>query len=393
MKETVIVGAVRTAIGDFEGALKDTSALELGKTVILEAIRRAGIKKEDVNEVIFGNVLPSGLGQNPARQAMLLAKLSVDTAALTINKVCASGLKALALADQAIKADESDIIVAGGMENMYLAPYYLPKARSGYRLWDGKLVDVMVHDGLWDILSDTHMGALTENVADRYEISRQEQDRFSLSSYRKARQAIAAGAFKAEIVPIELSQRKGPPIIVDTDEAAQRDTSLEALAKLPPVFREKGTITAGNSSKLSVGAAALVVMSKEKALKLGLKPLARIVGHATAGIDVTIPTAAPINSIPKLLKKVGLQEKEIDLHEINEAFAASTLAVIKVVKIDEEKVNLKGGAIALGHPIGCSGARVIVTMLGVLQDRKAKLGMASVCLGGAEAVSMIVERL
>lgn len=391
MREVVIVSAARTAIDDFGGGLKDVACLELGKTAIQEAIRRAGINKEEVEEVIMGNVLPSGLGQNPARQATLLAGLSFKVGCLTVNKVCGSGLKAIMLAEQVIRGGDADIIVAGGMENMYQAPFYLPKARDGYRLWDGKLVDGMIHDGLWDIISDRHMGFLTENVAQKFNVSREEQDRFTLESYQKARKAIAEGKFKGEIVPVPIPQKKGPPKLFDADEAPLRETSLETLAKLTPVFKPDGTITAGNSSKISNGAAAVVVMSREKALARGIKPLARIIAHCSAGIETDIPTAAPINSIPKLLNKAGLKEKDIDLHEINEAFAASTMAVIKELKIPMEKVNVHGGAIALGHPIGCSGARIVGTLLNALKDRGLKRGMASLCLGGAEAVSLIVE--
>lgn len=391
-REVVIASGVRTAIDDFGGPLRDVSCLELGKIVILEAIRRAGINKEDVDEVIMGNVLPGGLGQNPARQAMLLAGLPVEAAALTINKVCGSGLQAAMLAAQAIALGDADVIVAGGMENMYQAPYYLPKARGGYRLFDGKLVDGMVHDGLWDILADYHMGMTAENVAEEFHVNREDQDRFALNSYRKAQRAIAEGRFKEEIVPVEIPQRKGAPIIFDTDEVPQRETSLEALSKLPPAFKEGGTVTAGNSSKICDGAAALVMMSREKAKELGIEPMARVVAYGVAGIDTRIVVAAPIKSIPKVLKKAGMEEKDIELHEINEAFAASTVAVIRELGIDESKVNVNGGAIALGHPIGCSGARVMVTLLYEMKRRGLKRGMASLCLGGGEAVGMIVER-
>jgi acetyl-CoA C-acetyltransferase len=392
MNEVVIVGAVRTAIDDFGGGLKDVSCLELGKTVILEAIRRARLAKEDVDEVIMGNVLPAGLGQNPARQAMLLAGLPFDVGALTINKVCGSGLKAIMLAAQAVALGDADVIVAGGMENMYQAPYYLPKARGGYRLWDGKLVDGMVHDGLFDILNDWHMGVTSENVAEKFEVSREDQDRFAMNSYLKAQRAQAEGKFEEEIFPVEIPQKKGPPFLFDRDEVPQRETSLEQLAKLPPVFKKDGTVTAGNSSKISDGAAAVVVMNGAKASRLGVPPLARIVAYGAAGIDTRLVVAAPINSIPKVLKKADLEEKDIDVQEINEAFAAATVATMRELKIDEGKVNLRGGATALGHPIGCSGARIMVTLLHIMKERQAKLGMASLCLGGGEAVSMIVER-
>jgi len=392
MKEVVIASGVRTAIDDFGGPLKDVYCLELGKIVIVEAIRRAGINKEDVDEVIMGNVLPGGLGQNPARQAMLLAGLPVEVVALTINKVCGSGLQAATLAAQAIALGDADIIVAGGMENMYQAPYYLPKARGGYRLFDGQLIDGMVHDGLWDILANYHMGITAENVAEDFHVSREDQDRFAISSYHKAQQAIAEGRFKEEIIPVEIPQRKRSPIIFDTDEVPQRETSLEALSKLPPAFKEGGTVTAGNSSKISDGAAALVMMSREKASELGIEPMARVVAYGAAGIDTRIVVAAPINSIPKVLKKAGMEEKDIDLHEINEAFAASTVAVIRELGIDESKVNVNGGAVALGHPIGCSGARVLVTLLYEMKRRGLRRGMATLCLGGGEAVSMIVKK-
>ncbi|MBA7493247.1 Acetyl-CoA acetyltransferase [subsurface metagenome] len=392
MNEVVIASAVRTAIDDFGGALKDVSCLELGKIVIVEAIRRAGINKEDVDQVIMGNVLPGGLGQSPARQAMLLAGLPVDTAAVTVNKVCGSGLQAAMLAAQAIALGDADIIVAGGMENMYQAPYYLPKARGGYRLFDGQLIDGMVHDGLWDIVADYHMGMTAENVAEEFHINREDQDRFALSSYRKAQQATAEGRFKPEIVPVEIPQRKGQPVIFDTDEIPQRETSLEALSKLPPAFKEGGTVTAGNSSKICDGAAAMVMMSREKANELGIEPMAQVVAYGAAGIDTRIVVAAPMNCIPRVLKKAGLEETDIELHEINEAFAASTVAIIRELGIDESKVNVNGGAVALGHPIGCSGTRVLVTLLYEMKRRGLRRGMATLCLGGGEAVSMIVEK-
>lgn len=313
-REAVIVSGVRTAIGDFGGSLRDVSCLELGRTVIVEAIRRAAIRKDDVDQIIMGNVLPSGLGQNPVRQAMLLAGLPVEVAALTVNKVCGSGLQAVMLAVQAIRLGDTDIVVAGGMENMYQAPYYLFQARGGYRLWDGKLVDGMVHDGLWDILADYHMGVTAENVANDFHISREDQDKFALRSYKRAQLAIANGSFKEEIVRVEVPQKKGESVMFEVDQVPQRQTSLEALSKLPPVFKEGGTVTAGNSSKLSDGAAALVVMAEEKAKELGIKPMARVVAYGAAGIDTRIVVAAPINCIPKVLKKAGIQETSIELH-------------------------------------------------------------------------------
>lgn len=393
MREVVIVSGVRTAIGDFEGALKDVSALELGKIVILEAIRRAGVSKETVDEVIMGNVLPGGLGQNPARQAMLLAGLMEDVGAITVNKVCGSGLKAVMLAAQAIIAHDADIVVAGGMENMYLAPYYLPKARGGHRLWDTKVVDGMVHDGLWDIIADYHMGVTADNVAKRFNVSREEQDAYAFRSFEKSKKGAAEGRFKEEIVAVEVPQRKGPPMVFEADEAYQRETSLEKMAKLPPAFQKDGTATAGNSSKLSIGAAATVVMGKDKAAALGIKPLVKIIAQGSAGIETDIVVAAPIKSIPKVLKKAGMELKDIDLHEINEAFSSSTIAVMRELGIDESTVNIKGGAVSQGHPIGASGAIRLVTLLYAMADNGAKHGMVSLCLGGGEAVSMIVEKI
>jgi len=393
MREAVIVGGVRTALGAFEGELKNVSALELGKVVILEAIRMANFKKEDVDEVIMGNVLPGGLGQSPARQAMLMAGLPVEAGAITVNKVCGSGLKAVMLATQAIIANDADIIVAGGMENMYLAPYYLPKARSGYRLWDEKVIDGMVHDGLWDIRADYHMGVTADNVAKKFNISREDQDKFAFDSYQKSKKAASEGKFKDEVVRVEVPRRKGPPIIFDRDEGYQQETSLEALAKLPPVFQKNGTATAGNSSKLSIGAAATVVMGKDKAERLGIKPLAKIIAYGSAGIATDIVVAAPIHSIPKVLKKAGMELKNIDIHEINEAFSSSTLAVIRELGIDQTTVNVKGGAVSQGHPLGASGTIRLVTLLYAMKERAVKRGMVSLCLGGGEAVSMIIEKM
>jgi len=391
MKRVVIVSAVRTAIGDFNGSLGNIPATKLGAIVIAEVIKRAGLNKEEIDEVIMGNVLPSGLGQNPARQATLLAGLPFGAAAFTINKVCGSGLMAAMLGIRSIVAGEAEIVVAGGMENMNLAPYYLEKARTGYRMGNGKLIDGMVHDGLWDVVNDFHMGYTAELVAEKYRITRKDADRFALNSYQKALKAVAEGKFKKEIIPVEVPQGKGPSIIFETDEIP-RETSLEALAKLKPVFKEGGQVTAGNSSKISDGAAAVVLMSEKKADKLGIKPLARIVAQGVAGIELKYVLTAPILSIPKTLKKAKLQEKDIDLHEINEAFSTSTVAVIRELDIDESKVNVNGGAIALGHPIGASGARVLVTLLYAMKQRDTKRGMATLCLGGGEAVSLIVER-
>jgi acetyl-CoA C-acetyltransferase len=392
MKDVMICSAVRTPIGNFFGALGSFSATELGGIVIEEAIRRAGIKKEEVEGVILGNVLPCGLGQNPARQAMIKAGLPMSGGALTINKVCGSGLKAVMLAAQAIMAGDADVMVAGGMENMSRAPYYLENARTGYRLWDGKLVDGMVHDGLWDIVNDYHMGFTAEIQAKKFNISREEQDRFAYESNEKAMKMTREGKFKEEIVPIRLPSKKGEAVFFDTDEGP-RDPDLQKMAKMKPAFKDDGTVTAANSSKISDGASALVLMSKERAQALGIKPMARVGAQSEAGVELEDVLVAPINSIPKALKKAGLSLKEIDLYEINEAFAASTLAVIKTLGIDPARVNVRGGAVALGHPIGASGARVLTTLLYAMKDTHAKRGMASLCLGGGEAVSLIVEQI
>jgi len=388
----VITSAVRTPIGNFLGAVSSFTATELGGKVIEEAVKRSSIRKEDVDEVIMGNVLPFGLGQNPARQAMIKARLPMAVGAITINKVCGSGLKAVMLAAQVIMAGDAEVVVAGGMENMSRVPYYLDHARTGYRLFDGKLVDGMVHDGLWDVVNDYHMGFTAEIQSIKFNISREEQDRFAHESNQKAMKAIREGKFKDEIFSIPLPTKKGEPTLFDTDEGP-RDTDLQALAKLKPAFKEGGVVTAGNSSKISDGASALVLMSQEKAQALGVKPLAKVGAQAAAGVELEDVLVAPIQSIPKALKKAGLTLKEIDLFEINEAFSATTLAIIKALGIDREKVNIRGGAVALGHPIGASGARVLTTMLYAMKDSGAKRAMASLCLGGAEAVSLIVESI
>jgi acetyl-CoA C-acetyltransferase len=386
----IITSAVRTAIGNFFGALSSFSATDLGGRVIEEAVKRSNIRKEEVDEVIMGNVLPFGLGQNPGRQAMIKAGLPMAGGAITINKVCGSGLKAVMLAAQVIQAGDADVVVAGGMESMSRVPYYLENARTGYRLWDGKLVDGMVHDGLWDVVNDYHMGFTAEIQSVKFNISREDQDRFGYESNLNAMKAIHEGKFKEEILPIPLPSKKGEPTLFDTDEGP-RDTDLQALARLKPVFKEGGVVTAGNSSKISDGASALVLMSGEKARALGVKPMAKVGAQAAAGVELEDVLVAPIFSIPKALKKAGLTLKEVDLFEINEAFSATTVAIFKTLGIDREKVNVNGGAVALGHPIGASGARVLTTLLYAMKDRGAKRGMASLCLGGAEAVSLIVE--
>jgi acetyl-CoA C-acetyltransferase len=392
MREVVITSAVRTPIANFMGALNPFSATDLGGLIIEEAVKRSGLRKEDVDEVIMGNVLPCGLGQNPARQAMIKAGLPMAGGGLTINKVCGSGLKAVMIASQAIMAGDAEVIVAGGMENMSRAPYYLENARTGYRLWDGKLVDGMVRDGLWDVVNDYHMGLTAELVAKKFNVSREEQDSFAYESNQKAMKTIREGKYRAEIHPLSIPSRKGPPALFETDEGP-RDTDLQNLAKLKPVFKEDGTVTAGNSSKISDGASAVVVMALETARSLGISPMAKIIAQAAAGVALEDVLVAPIQSIPKVLKKAALSLQEIDLFEVNEAFASSTVAVYKTLGIKKEKLNVHGGAIALGHPIGASGARVLTTLLYAMKDRGARRGMASLCLGGAEAVSLIVERI
>jgi acetyl-CoA C-acetyltransferase len=391
MKEVVITSAVRTAVGNFLGALSPFSATELGGRVIEEAIKRSNIKKTDVDEVIMGNVLPFGLGQNPARQAMIMAGLPMSGGAITVNKVCGSGLKAVMLAAQVITAGDAEVIVAGGMESMSRTPYYLENARTGYRLWDGKLVDGMVHDGLWDVVNDYHMGFTAEIQSTKFHISREEQDQFAHESNLKAIRAIQEGKFKEEILPLPIPSKKGNSTLFEIDEGP-RDTNLQEMTRLRPVFKEGGVVTAANSSKISDGASAVVVMSREKARALGVQPMARVGAQAAAGVALEDVLVAPIQSIPKVLKKAELSIADIDLFEINEAFSATTLAVIKALGIDKKRVNVHGGAVAIGHPIGASGARILTTLLYAMKDRGAKRGMASLCLGGAEAVSLIVEQ-
>lgn len=391
MDQVVITSAVRTPIGNFMGGLSGFSATDLGALVITEAIRRSGIEKDDVDEVIMGNVLPHGLGQNPARQAMIKAKLPMESCATTINKVCGSGLKAVMMAAHSIMVGDAEVVVAGGMESMSRTPYYLDKARDGYRLWDGKLIDAMVHDGLWDVVNDFHMGYTAELVAQKFQVSRQDQDRFAFESNERALNATAEGKFGAEILPVEIHQKKDSPIILDRDEGP-RQPDLEAMARLKPVFKDGGVVTAGNASKISDGASALVLMSIKKAKELGVSPMATVGAQAAAGVELEDVLVAPIKSIPEVLRKAGLSIEEIGLFEINEAFAASTVAVIRELGLDTRKVNVRGGAVALGHPIGASGARVLTTLLYAMKDEDAKLGMATLCLGGGEAVSLIVER-
>jgi acetyl-CoA C-acetyltransferase len=390
VREVWITSAVRTPIGNFLGSLSSLSATELGGKVIQEAVRRSGIEREHVDEVIMGNVLPSGLGQNPARQAMIKAGLPMRGGATTVNKVCGSGLKAVMMAAQSIIAGDADVIVAGGMENMSQAPYYLPNAREGYRLWDGRLIDGMVRDGLWDVVNNYHMGYTAEIQAERFGISREEQDEFARESNLRALEAIGTGRFAEQIVSLSVPSRKGDSIILDRDEGP-RETDLKSMSKLKSAFKEGGVVTAANSSKISDGASALLLMSKEKAKALGVAPMARVGAHGAAGVELENVLVAPIESIPKVLNKAGLSIGDIDLWEINEAFSATTIAVFKTLGIDRNKVNIHGGAVALGHPIGASGARVLTTLLYAMRNAGCKRGMASLCLGGGEAVSMIVE--
>jgi acetyl-CoA C-acetyltransferase len=391
MSEAVILGACRTAVGRFLGGLKGFTATELGGLAVREAVRRAGLRPEEIDEVILGNVLSAGLGQNPARQAALKAGLPVTVPALTINKVCGSGLKAVMLAAQAIRAGDHEVVVAGGMESMSNAPYLVKNAREGIRLGHGELVDSMIHDGLWDAFENVHMGCCGEAVAGKYGIPRQAQDEYALGSHRKAVAAIDAGRFRAEIVPVPVPQKKGPPVPFDTDEGPRRDTSMEALARLKPAFKEGGTVTAGNAPGVNDGAAALVVASRERAAKAGGKPLARIVAAASSGIEPLMVMMAPLQAIRLVLKTAGWNAEQVELFEINEAFAVQAVALARELKIRPDRLNVNGGAVALGHPIGASGARVLTTLLYAMADRKAKTGVAALCLGGGNAVAMAVE--
>jgi acetyl-CoA C-acetyltransferase len=392
MKNPVIISACRTAIGKFQGSLIPFSAVDLGAFVVREAVRRAGIDPALVDEIIMGNVVPAGLGQNPARQAGLKGGLANRVAAMTINKVCGSGLKAVGLAAQAIQTDNSEIVVAGGMESMTNCPYLLPQARAGMRLGHGKVLDSMITDGLWDAYEDFHMGMTGELVAEKYGISRQRQDAYAVESHRRAIDAIKNGRFQDEIVPISIKQKKGDPIQFSTDESPRADTTLEALAKLRPAFKPDGTVTAGNAPGTNDGAAALVVTSLEKARELGKTPLARVVGQAVSGVEPKWVMMAPVDAVRMLLKKVEWKTEEVDLFELNEAFSVQAIAVIQELGLDPAKTNVNGGAVALGHPIGASGARVLVTLLTEMARRNAQRGVAALCLGGGNAVALAVER-
>lgn len=391
MREVVIVSAVRTPLGSFNGSLTSVGATRQGAIVLAEAVQRAGIAAEEVNEVVMGQVLPCGYGQNPARQAAVLAGLPPEVECLTVNKVCGSGLKAVMLAAQAIQAGDAEVVVAGGMESMTLAPYYLEKARFGYRMGDGTLLDHMVHDGLWDVVNDFHMGISNELCSERYHVTREDQDRYAAQSYRRTLAAMAAGKFEDEIVPVPIPARKGNSVLFKQDECP-RETSLEALARMKPAFKKDGVTTAGNASVISDGAAAVVVMAREKAAALGCRILATIGAQASAGIDMKYVLVAPILAIPKCLRKEGLGIEDVDLFEINEAFSGSTVAVLKELQLDPARVNVNGGSVALGHPIGASGCRLLVTLLYEMIRQDRKTGLTSLCLGGGEAVAMVVRR-
>ena len=390
--EVVIVSAVRTAIGSFGGSLQNVSATTLGGTVIKEALNKVGVSANEVDEVIMGNVLQAGLGQNPARQATLAAGLPETVSALTINKVCGSGLKAVHLATQAILAGDADVIVAGGMENMSQAPYLLKNARNGFKMGDQKVVDSMIQDGLWCAFNDYHMGVTAENLCDKYEITRDEQDAFAASSQQKAEAAIQSGRFKDEIVPVEVPGRKGQVTIFEQDEFPRAGTTAESLGKLRPAFKKDGSVTAGNASGINDGAAAVVVMSRKKADELGLTPLVSIKGNATAGVDPSIMGIGPVSAVKKALERAAVSLEDVQLVEANEAFAAQSIAVDRELQFNHDILNVNGGAIALGHPIGASGARVLVSLIHEMQKRDAKLGLATLCIGGGQGVATIVER-
>jgi acetyl-CoA C-acetyltransferase len=394
MEKPVILSAVRTPIGKFMGGLSPLTAPELGARVVAESVRRAGMEPGQVDEAIMGNVIQAGLGQNPARQAALKGGLDPRVAAMTINKVCGSGLKAVGLAAQAVMLGESEIVVAGGMESMSNAPYLMKGARSGFRLGNAELLDSMIVDGLWDVYENFHMGQTAELVAEKYGISRQDQDQFALESHQKAVRATKSCFVSDQIVPIEMPQRKGPPVVIKFDESPREDTSLEALAKLKPAFKkEGGTVTAGNAPGTNDGAAAVVVTSEENAARLGKAPMARIVAQAVSGVEPKWVMMAPVDAVEKLLAKTGWdRDKDVDLYELNEAFAVAAIAVTRVLKLDPAKVNVNGGAVALGHPIGASGARILVTLLYELQRRDRKRGIAALCLGGGNAVALAIER-
>jgi len=392
--DVVIISACRTPVGKFQGSLSDLSAPQLGAIVVREAVLRAKLDPKQVDECIMGNVVSAGLGQNPARQAAIFGGLPPEVGAMTVNKVCGSGLKAVGLAAQALKTGDSLIVVAGGMESMTNAPYLLPQARKGYRLGNAQIIDSMVHDGLWDIYNNYHMGITGENVAEKYGITREEQDEFALNSHRKAVAATKECRFKAQIIPVELPARKKGevPIIFDKDESPREDTTIEILRSLKPAFKKDGTVTAGNAPGVNDGAAAVVVTSAKRAQELGAQPMVRIVAQATSGIDPKWVMMAPVSAVRKIWEKTGWKNEDVDLYELNEAFSAQALAVMRELGLDPNKVNVNGGAVAIGHPIGASGARVLVTLIYEMIRRNVHRGVATLCLGGGNAVAMAVER-
>jgi len=392
IKQAVIVSAVRTPVGKLLGALKGFKATDLGAIVVREAVKRAGVKPEEVDEVIMGCVIQAGLGQNPARQAALRGGLPDTVSAVTVNKVCGSGLKAVMMAAQGVQLGDTEVVVAGGMESMSNAPYLLSKAREGYRLGNGEILDSVIQDGLWCAFDDQHMGCTGEVVSERFHVSRAEQDEYAVNSHRKAFAAIKAGKFKDEIVPVEIPQKKGASVFFDTDEPVREDTSIEGLSKLKPAFKEGGTVTAGNAPGVNDGASAVVVTSEERAKFLAVEPLARIVAQATSGTEPKLVMMAPVEAIKKLIKKTGWSLNDVDLIELNEAFAVQAVAITRELSLDPEKINVNGGAVALGHAIGQSGSRILTTMLYELKRRNAHRGIAALCLGGGNAVALAVER-
>src|SRR5437016_10187097 len=392
--DVVIISACRTPVGKFQGSLSDLSAPQIGAIVVREAVQRAKLDPKQVEECIMGNVVSAGLGQNPARQAAIFGSLPPEVGAMTVNKVCGSGLKAVGLAAQAVKTGDSSIVVAGGMESMTNAPYLLPQARKGYRLGNAQIIDSVVHDGLWDIYNNYHMGITGENVAEKYGIKRDEQDEFALSSHRKALAAIRECRFKSQVVPVEIpAKKKGePPTLFEKDESPREDTTIEVLRSLKPAFKKDGTVTAGNAPGVNDGAAAVVVTSAPRAKELGAQPMVRIVAQATSGIDAALVMMAPVDAVRKIWEKTGWKNEDVDLYELNEAFSVQALGVMRELGLDPKKVNVNGGAVAIGHPIGASGARVLVTLIYEMIRRNAKRGIAALCLGGGNAVAMAVER-
>ena len=391
--DVVIISGVRTPVGKFQGSLSDFTAPQLGAVVVREAVKRAAIDPKQVDECIMGNVVSAGLGQNPARQAAIFGGLPPEVGAMTINKVCGSGLKAVALAAQAIQTGNSNVVVAGGMESMTNAPYLMPAARKGFRMGNNTVVDSMINDGLWDVYNNYHMGQTGENVADKFKITREQQDEYAANSHRKAVEAHKAGRFKDEIVPVQLPSKKkdAPPEFLDRDEGPREDSTQISLAKLKPAFKKDGTVTAGNASTINDGAAACVVMSATKAKELGAKPLVRIIAQATSGVAPEWVMMAPVDAVRQIWAKTGWNANDVDLYELNEAFSVQSVALVQELGLDPSRVNVNGGAVALGHPIGCSGARVLVTLIHEMLRRKSKKGLASLCLGGGNAVAMAIE--